>query len=77
MRRLTEEQVRKRLGSYILANGGQTAVAIKLGYTLSFVNQVLHGGKPPSGPILELLGLKREVSYVPVNGALKADRKQM
>jgi hypothetical protein len=64
MKSYTAFEVREMLKSACAGYGGQTAFAKKAKCSLSFVNDTLHGHREPSGCVLNMLGLQRQVRYV-------------
>lgn len=66
----TSAQVVDRLWEYIGRGCNQTQLAKRIGVSVPFVNDILHGKREPSGKVLEFLGLERIVIYrfVPTSG---------
>jgi len=60
---VSEAEVRRMLKAHCKEMGGQRAVARSLNVSPQFINMVLHGNKPPSGPLLDHFGLER-VEYI-------------
>ena len=58
---MTETQVIAKLRSRI--TGSQADAAREFGVSNSFLSEVLRGKRPPTGKLLDLLGLVRVVSY--------------
>ena len=59
--------VRVVLRQHATREGGQRALARKLGVSVSFINKIVKGTKEPSGKVLTYLGLQRVVTYVPLD----------
>lgn len=60
---LTAKDVRRLLERVIKRAGSQKATAMEAGCSYAFLNNVLHGRREPSGPLLDALGLERVVIY--------------
>lgn len=60
---LTAPDVRALLRGVIERAGSQKATAMEAGVSYAFLNDVLHGRREPSGPLLDALGLERVVTY--------------
>ena len=60
---MTEAQVIARLRHKQLSFMSQKHFARSLGVSDSFLSEVLRGRRPPTGPILDALGLVRVVTY--------------
>ena len=63
---LTRADVFGRLNQAVRAAGSQQAFATQCGVSRSFVNQVLNCEKPIPDSMLLRLGVKRVVTFVPV-----------
>lgn len=57
--------VRTRLRALAALEGGQRALARKIGCSPTFLNDILLGKREPAGKVIAHLGLRRQVTYVP------------
>jgi len=60
---LTQDEVLAHLHS-IIQTRTQASLAAEIGVSRSFLNEVIKGTRPPTGKILEHLGLQSETIYV-------------
>lgn len=60
---LTEQEVRGRLRAAITEAGGQRAFAAAHGFTVAYVNDVVHGRRALADRILGAIGVERKVIY--------------
>lgn len=60
----TADGVRIRLQAEASKLGSQRALAKKIGCSSAFLNEVINGTREPAGPILDYLGMVRQVRYV-------------
>ena len=65
---VTAEYLRKRLWEQVRPSPGphrqtQTQLAARIGVSVPFLNDILHGKREPSGKVLEWLGFERHVEY--------------
>jgi DNA-binding transcriptional regulator YdaS (Cro superfamily) len=58
---LTEAEVIARLQSAVVAAGGQRAFAKANGFTVAYVNDVLHGRRALADRIIATVGVERSV----------------
>lgn len=58
---LTEQEVRERLRSAIVASGSQRNFAAQHRLTVAYVNDVLHGRRALADRILAAIGIEREI----------------
>lgn len=66
---LTEQEVKKRLRAAVRAAGGQRAFANDHGFTVAYINDVIHGRRALADRILAAIGIKRETVYHEQNNA--------
>jgi|AntAceMinimDraft_5_1070358.scaffolds.fasta_scaffold21133_6 transcriptional regulator with XRE-family HTH domain len=60
---ITQSQVLARLHA-IIKNRTQASLAEDIGISRSFLNEVIKGTRPPTGKILDYLGLRAETVYI-------------
>ena len=60
---LTQDQVVTRLRA-IAKTGTQSSLAAEIGISRSFMSEVINGTRPPTGRILDYLGLQSRTVYV-------------
>ena len=60
---LTQDEVVARLHS-IIRTRTQASLADEIGVSRSFLNEVIKGTRPPTGKILDHLGLKQQTIYI-------------
>lgn len=60
---LTQDQVVTRLRA-IAKTGTQSSLAAEIGISRSFMSEVINGTRPPTGKILDYLGLQSRTVYV-------------
>ena len=64
---MTEDQVRDKVRKLISVSGGNaTAVARELGVSASYLHDFMDGRRMPGRKILSALGLRRVVTYEPM-----------
>lgn len=73
---MTADDVREMLRRVIARAGSQKATALEAGCSYAFLNDVLHGRREPSGPLLDALGLERVVTYRPKSMAAQRTSKE-
>lgn len=60
---LTQEQVLARLRA-IVKTRTQSSLADEIRVSRSFLNEVIKGTRPPTGKILDHLGLRAQIIYI-------------
>lgn len=60
---LTQEQVLARLRA-IVKTRTQSSLADEIRVSRSFLNEVIKGTRPPTGKILDYLGLRAQIIYI-------------
>ena len=60
---ITQDQVIAHLRA-IAKTGTQSSLAAKIGISRSFMSEVINGTRPPTGRILDYLGLQSRTVYV-------------
>lgn len=60
---VTEQQVVTRLRAIVKTRGTQSRLADEIGISRSFLNEVVRGTRPPTGKILDFLGLRAQTVY--------------
>jgi hypothetical protein len=61
--KLTEQEVMERLREMVREAGGQRAFAAEHGFTVGYVNDVLHGKRALADRILATIGVERRIVY--------------
>lgn len=61
---LTQDQVVSRLRAIVKTRGTQSSLANEIGVSRSFLNEVVKGTRPPTGKILDFLGLQSQTVYI-------------
>ena len=56
------------LSKEVMAAGGQTLYAVKVGISKQYLNDILKGRKEPGMKLLKAIGYKKIVTYVPTRG---------
>ena len=59
--------VRARLRALAVTEGSQRALASKIGCSPTFLNYILLCKREPAGKVVKFLGLRRSVTYEPIN----------
>lgn len=60
---MTEEQVYELFLKQIYNAGGQRAFARKVGFTPSYINDMVHKRRPIADQVLALIGIEKVVTY--------------
>ena len=60
---LTEQEVVAKMRE-IIKTRTQASLAAEIGVSRSFLNEVIKGTRPPTGKILDFLGLRAQTIYV-------------
>jgi len=60
---ITQGQVRARLRAIVKTRGTQSRLADEIGVSRSFLCEVMRGTRPPTGKILDHLGLRAQTVY--------------
>lgn len=60
---LTQDQVLNRLRA-IVKTRTQASLSAEIGVSRSFLNEVIKGTRPPTGKILDYLGLRAQIIYI-------------
>lgn len=61
---ITQDQVVTRLRAIVKTRGTQSRLADEIGVSRSFLNEVVKGTRPPTGKILDFLGLQSQTIYI-------------
>lgn len=61
---ITQDQVLARLRAIVKTRRTQASLAEEIGISRSFLNEVIKGSRPPTGKILDYLGLRAETVYI-------------
>lgn len=60
---ITTDEIREKLKEAIAAEGSQTAFANKHDFTLTYLNDMLQGRRPPSAKLLDAAGYEAVTMY--------------
>lgn len=63
MHYITQDQVVSRLRAIVKTRGAQSRLAAKIGISRSYMSDVVKGARPPTGKILDYLGLTSKTVY--------------
>jgi transcriptional regulator with XRE-family HTH domain len=64
MNTFTQDQVVARLRAIVKTRGTQSRLADEIGVSRSFLNEVVKGTRPPTGKILDFLGIQSQTIYI-------------
>lgn len=60
---ITQDQVVARLRAIVKTRGAQSRLAAEIGISRSYMSDVVKGTRPPTGKILDYLGLTSQTVY--------------
>lgn len=63
---MTKEALINQLERMAEKDGSKSALAVRLGVTLTYLSDVIHNRREPGPMILKAMGVRRVISYQPI-----------